>query len=202
MSDDAEREHPDEGGPVLAVPRAGRARLGLALPRLQAVRRVLPVHARGDGEEGGDPHTVGIRHRRLRGAERRARQHTRRVQSEFASAALSCLVSSRRLVSSALLSFGGRLQCRFATLLSSISLPNEDFTCHSGPPFRKRESRLAYHLSQDYFLVLCNAASFFPCCFTLRRSRFESFTVTSVLFLRSIVFCYARVTQEAATGVM
>ena len=94
-----EREHIDEGGPVLAVPRAGRTGLGLALPRLQAVRRVLPVDARGDGEEGGDPHTVGIGHRRLRRPERRARQHTRRVQSEFParpSVATLCLTMSFR----------------------------------------------------------------------------------------------------------
>lgn len=48
--------------------------------RVQAVRRVLALHARGDGEEGGDPYLVGYRHRRLRRRERRARQHTRCLQ--------------------------------------------------------------------------------------------------------------------------
>jgi len=37
---------------------------------VQAVRRVLAVHAAGDGEEKRNPHTVGHGHRRVRGRKR------------------------------------------------------------------------------------------------------------------------------------
>lgn len=49
------------------------------MSRIKALRRVLQVDARTDGEAGGDQDPVGQRHRGLRGRERRARQHTRRV---------------------------------------------------------------------------------------------------------------------------
>lgn len=74
-----EREHLDECGPVFAVPGARRARLRVALPRLETVRRVFQVDDRGDGEEGRDPYSVGLGHRRIRCPERRTPQHSRRL---------------------------------------------------------------------------------------------------------------------------
>lgn len=98
--DPPERVHAAAGGPRLAVPGArrrprgrqlhGRHRVALlvlvllgvlgvlqtAHARVEAVRRLLAVHPRRDGEEGGDPHLLGDGDRRLRGGERRARQHS------------------------------------------------------------------------------------------------------------------------------
>lgn len=43
------------------------------MPGIKTVRRMLQVDARADGAAGGDPDTVGQRHRRLRCREWRAR---------------------------------------------------------------------------------------------------------------------------------
>lgn len=73
--DPAERVDAAARGPRVSVPGARGARGAVLppggrasqtpLPSLQALRRLLQEHAHGDGEEGGDPDTLGHRYRRI-----------------------------------------------------------------------------------------------------------------------------------------
>lgn len=46
------------------------------MPGIKTVRRMLQVDAGANGAAGGNPDTVGQRHRRLCRRKRRARKHT------------------------------------------------------------------------------------------------------------------------------
>ena len=80
--DFAEREHAAARRSQLLVPGAGQQlRAALQpLPRVQALRRLLQVDARGDGEEGRNQDSVGSRYRGLCRAERHPGQHPRCLQ--------------------------------------------------------------------------------------------------------------------------
>ena len=77
-----EREHFNQSRSMFAVPGERRTWLRVALSSLETLRRLLPIDAGRNGEKERDPHSVGLRNRRLCGAEWRTSQHPRCLQSK------------------------------------------------------------------------------------------------------------------------